>query len=325
LDVEVSIIIPCKKIDEYIKQCIAHCKKLEPSNLKCELIVLPDGEHEESLEGVKVIPTGPLTPGAKRNIGVKNAEGDVLAFIDSDAYPWQDWIRNALKYLNDVDGVIAVGGPGLTPPEDSFMQKASGLVLSSRLVGGLASRYRLGEAFKSDDIHSCNFIIYRYALEKVGGWNEKYWPGEDTLLCLELRKAGWELLETPDVVVYHHRKPLFKEHLKQVWQFGIHRGFFAKKFKGNSLKLGYFVPSFLLIFLVMGSIISVFSGFWFTFFTLIIVLYALACLAAAVTGTWKSDIRLIPFVWLGIMATHITYGVAFLLGWAKGELKNKRI
>jgi cellulose synthase/poly-beta-1,6-N-acetylglucosamine synthase-like glycosyltransferase len=318
---KVSIIIPCKKINEYTRQCIAYCKRLELYNSKCELIVLPDSESEGSVEGVKVIPTGPLTPGAKRNIGVKNAEGDVLAFIDSDAYPRQDWTRNALKYLNDVDGVVAVGGPGLTPPEDSFMQKASGLVLSSRLVGGLAHRYKLSEAFKSDDIHSCNFIIYRYALEKVGGWNEKYWPGEDTLLCLELRRAGWELLETPDVVVYHHRKPLFKEHLKQVWRFGIHRGFFAKRFRGNSLKVEYFVPSSLLIFLVVGLIISAFSGFWFTFFTSIVVLYVLACMIAAMAGARKSNIRLFPFIWLGIIATHLAYGVAFLLGGLKRNLK----
>ena len=147
--------------------------------------MLPDFMSKE-VDGVKVIPTGPVTPGAKRNIGVDNASGEICAFIDSDAYPDEDWLSNAVKYFEDPE-VAAVGGPGLTPHEDSFMQKASGYVLSSFMVGNLSRRYKSVGAFESDDIHSCNFIARRSVLVEVGGWNEKYWPGEDTLLCLEIK------------------------------------------------------------------------------------------------------------------------------------------
>ena len=94
----VSIIIPCKEVDQYTKESIAGCKQLDYSNF--EIILLPDSSIE-IIAGVKVIPTGPLSPGYKRNIGVKNAKGEFCAFIDNDAYPRSDWLANGLNYLEN--------------------------------------------------------------------------------------------------------------------------------------------------------------------------------------------------------------------------------
>ncbi len=104
-----------------------------------EIILLPD-YSVETIDGVKVITTGSVSPGVKRNIGVKNSNGEFCAFIDNDAYPRRDWLTNALKYFEDLE-VGGVGGPGLTP-DGWFMQKAGGYVLSSFMVGNLSSRYK---------------------------------------------------------------------------------------------------------------------------------------------------------------------------------------
>jgi cellulose synthase/poly-beta-1,6-N-acetylglucosamine synthase-like glycosyltransferase len=310
----VSIIIPCIAIDEYVKECIKHCNQLEYGNY--EIILLPDAL--EKVKGVKVIPTGPVTPGKKRNIGVANSKGEICAFIDSDAYPRKNWLSNAVKYFEDPE-VAAVGGPGLTPKKDDFMQKASGYVLSSFMVGSISSRYKAEESFDSDDIHSCNFIARKTVLEEAGGWNEKYWPGEDTLICLAMNRLGKRLIEASDVVVYHHRKPLFKNHLRQVSRFGLHRGFFAKRFPGNSYRLTYFLPSVLVLSLFSGVLASLINSFLINALLFALVLYPILSLIAAlmeVRGT-----RLILPVWLGIMATHGVYGISFLIGLVKRDLE----
>ena len=254
----VSIIIPCKEVDQYTRECIEGCKQLDYSNFE---IISLTRFFDEMIAGVNVIPTGPLSPGYKRNMGVKNSNGEFCAFIDNDAYPRSDWLTNALKYFKDPQ-VGGVGGPGLTPEEDGLLQKAGGYVFSSFMVGNLSSRYRTKSCFESDDIHSCNFIARKSVIEEAGGWNEKYWPGEDTLMCLAIRKIGKKLIESSDVVVYHHRRSLFKPHLKQVSRFGEHRGFFAKRFPENSVKLTYFFPSVLVSFTYCWNIaLSYFSLF----------------------------------------------------------------
>ena len=312
----ISIIIPCKSIDYYVRKCIEKCRELEYENY--EIILLPDEVTNEKFEKVRVISTGPLTPGAKRNIGLFNSAGEICAFIDSDAYPRKDWLKNAIKYFKDRD-VAAVGGPGLTPNEDSFMQKASGFVLSSFMVGGLSRRYKSKKASISDDIHSCNFIARRSILLDVGGWNEKYWPGEDTLICMAIKKLGKKMIEAPDVVVYHHRRPLFKKHLRQVSNYGLHRGFFAKKFKGNSLRPQYFMPSFLVFSGFVGGALSLISKLLFLTFLIAIICYITLCLIASLIEV--KNLKMVLVVWLGIILTHLFYGMSFIIGFFKGDLK----
>lgn len=311
----VSIIIPCKEVDDYARECVTHCKQLDYGNY--EIILLPDNALEK-VDGVKIIPTGPVTPGAKRNVGIVNSSGEICAFIDSDAYPRRDWLSNAIKYFKDSQ-VAAVGGPGLTPKEDGVMQRASGFVLSSFMVGSISSRCKAKGCFESDDIHSCNFIARKSVLIEVGGWNEKYWPGEDTLICLVIKKLGKKLVEASDVAVYHHRRPLFRKHLKQISRFGLHRGFFAKKFQGNSFKLTYFVPSLLILSLFAGVFASLINSFLMNIMLLAVAMYLILGLIATLLEV--RDARLILPVWLGIIATHIVYGLSFLVGLMKRNLE----
>jgi glycosyltransferase involved in cell wall biosynthesis len=311
----VSIIIPCKDIDAYTKECIECCKRLDYENF--EILLLPDYSNE-AIEKVRVIATGPVSPGVKRNVGVKNSNGEYCAFIDNDAYPRSDWLTNALKHLHDSQ-VGGVGGPGLTPEADGLKQKAGGYVLSSFMVGTLSSRYKTKDSFESDDIHSCNFISRKKTIEDAGGWNEKYWPGEDTLMCLAIKKIGKKLIESSDVVVYHHRRSLFKAHLKQVSRFGEHRGHFVKKFPENSVKITYFFPSLLICLLVLGIITSIFLPVFVYVLIFVSALYLFLSLVAA--STQVKTPKLLLLVWSGIIATHLIYGLYFLLGLSKRELK----
>ncbi len=315
---KMSIIIPCKDIDALTLECIDKCSELDYENF--EIIVLPD--YESTLNrNIKLIATGEVSPGKKRNIGVKNSGGELLAFIDSDAYPRRDWLKNAVKYFSDPE-VAAVGGPGVTPETDSIMQKAGGYVLSSFMVGGLADRYNTGKSRVSDDIHSCNFIAQRYVLEDIGGWDEKYWPGEDTLICLGIKKIGKKMIEAPDVIVFHHRRPLFKKHLMQISRFGLHRGFFAKQFPETSLRLNYFFPSMLVIFMISGAIFPFFGGSIQLLYILIFSIYLFAALGVSLmAAAYGRNLLYLPLVFIGTIATHITYGINFLRGLASRELE----
>ena len=121
------------------------------------------------------------------------------------------------------------------------------------------------------------------------------------------------------MVVYHHRRPLFRPHLKQVSRFGEHRGFFAKKFPENSLKPTYVAPSILVLSLLAGLVLS----FLFSFFVYVTVLVAAVYLALSLVAAALQvrKVKLILLVWSGTIVTHITYGIFFLFGLIKRDLK----
>ena len=306
----VSIIVPCKSVDEFTKQCVAACRGLDYDRL--EVIVISDSPGE--VEGGKVIVTGAISPGKKRNIGGQSAEGEVLAYIDSDAYPDPQWISRGVAHLTN-EGVGAVGGPGLTPPSDDDFSHAQGVILSSFLVGGISSRYTGFRDIETDDIHSVNLMARRDLIESIGGWNEAYYPGEDTLLCLAITRSGHKLLLAHDVIVYHHRRKTWRGYLSQISNYGTHRGFFAKRFPENSRKLGYFMPLVMVSGLVALAVLSLFSSLA----QVVLVVSLVAYLAMDLLVTIQNR-KYGANVFVGIPLTHLAYGIGFLRGLASSKL-----
>ena len=311
----ISVIIPCRYVDEVTKECILRCKGL--SYHPFEILLLPD-EITDPISGVTIISTGPISPGAKRNIGIESSNGTLCAFIDSDAFPTTDWLKTSIKYFIDSE-VAAIGGPGITPNSDSFMQKAGGHVLSSFMVGSLSKRVNGSSIMESVDVPSFNFIARKEVILAVGGWNEHYWPGEDSLLCMAITTYGKKILMVPDVVVYHHRRPLFLEHIKQVSNYGVHRGFFLKKYHGNSAKFVYFIPFFFVLFSVMAFIVALVNpNFRFSF----ILLFSIYIAVSLGTSLYQvRDFKMVVIVVMGIFVTHVCYGLSFMTGLLSGDLK----
>ncbi len=306
-----SIIIPCKEDSDYLRECIKNIKKMNFKNH--EVIVIPN--KKIYLKGVKVIPLS-AGPAEKRDLGAEKARGEYLAFIDDDAYPHKYWLKNALKYLKGK--VVALGGPQITPESDSLLQKASGQVLSSRLVGGLRARYEsLSKSFFIDDWPTVNFIIKRSVFLKLGGFDTHYYPGEDTKLCLDLINSGYRISYAPDCIVYHHRRFLFKPHIKQISNYGLHRGFFVKKFPKTSFKITYFAPSLLVIGLFLGLILSFFSSTFLAIYLLALASYFLICFLASLN---TKNLKLTFLTTLGIITTHLFYGINFIRGLLVGGL-----
>ena len=306
--VKVSIIVPVKEVNPYLRECVEACKELDYPDF--EIIVLPD-EYEE-MDGVKVLSTGPIRPSAKRDRALDVAEGQLLAFLDDDTIPMKDWLKNAVEYFDDEE-VGAVGGPAVTPESDNILQQASGMVLSSFLGGGgHAFRYIPREPREVDDYPSCNFLIRRDLFESVGGFNTHYWPGEDTKLCLEVtKKAKKKILYAPDVVVLHHRRPLFKPHLNQIKSYALHRGFFAKRFPETSRRYSYFGPSIMVIFGIIGIPLAYISFNFRLFYIALVILY----IAMLTASSLKSKaIKGFVLIFTGTLLTHVFYGLYFVKG-----------
>jgi GT2 family glycosyltransferase len=268
-----------------------------------------------------VIPTGPVSPAHKRDMALEHARGEIIAFLDDDAYPVKDWLTHAVKYFSD-EAVGAVGGPAVTPESDSSMQKASGAVYASVLVSGkYGYRYVPRGKTEVEDYPSCNLLVRKSILLEVGGFNTLFWPGEDTKLCLDItKKLGKKIIYDPGVVVYHHRRPLFKPHLKQISSYALHRGYFVKKYPETSLRIAYFLPSLLVAGLIFGGITSIaFPPFRLIYF-LGVYLYVLL----VIFFSFSKQIALIPPVFFGIIITHITYGVYFLKGLLSQKLSEEK-
>lgn len=308
----VSVVIACPAPSAYLAECLEALGHQTYPHF--EVIVLPDGPAELGPRpfSLRVIATGKTRPAEKRNQGIDAAKGTIVAFIDDDAYPVNIWLEQAVKYftLPDVGGL---GGPGVTPPNDPFLAQAGGRVYANRLVSG-NFRYRyIGDRVRAsvDDFPSCNLFVRADLLRTIGGYRTDFWPGEDTILCADVVLGQKKrIVYDPWTLVYHHRRPLFGPHLRQIGRYALHRGHFAKRFPATSLRLSYLIPSLFVLGLVVGLALA-FLHPWLR------VAY-LATLGLYGALTLLSSCALNPVLWLvtwlGVIATHIVYGVRFSQG-----------
>lgn len=324
-----SVIIPVRSINDYLKENISHLKKL--SHTDFEVIIILDKLEEFDFKGDTrfiLIESGPVGPGEKRNLGAERASGEILAFLDDDAYPAKDWLKQAESVIKE-RRLYALGGPALTPLDAGFRERIGGLVLASIFVSG-GTYYRHTKSMERyiNDYPTVNLFVTRDAFNKVGGFYTEFWPGEDTKLCLDLVTQYREnFFYSPKPIVYHHRRELFTPHLKQISRYGRHRGQFARIFPGTSRKPMYFIPSVFLIGLLMGPFVSRFSPFLDVLYELFVNVYILLLVVEGIRKTRKENtVNAFTYFTVGVFLTHIVYGYNFLIGFIKKpRLKLKSI
>jgi len=329
-----SIIIPFKELNPYVENCIKKCLELDYDNF--DILLLPDKslsqsylkKFNKSKVKIRQIQTGAIHQAKKRNIGIFSLKSKFFASTDSDAYPDKDWLKNCIKFFKD-SKVAAVGGPNYVPKNAKIFENAAIDVVYSKF--GLSSAYLIkpyifnnkviNNAKEMIELASSNLILRRSALVKIKGYNNfNLKTGEDTILCNKLIKVGYKIIYSPNIVVYHHRRPLFMKHLGAVFRQAVDKAAIIKSnfLKNNSI---FFIPSIFVVFLFLGLIVSIYIPIFFIFYISIIGIYTLVIIFSSI----KKSILYTLLISLGIFLTHLFYGLGFIIGIIFKKLEKKAI
>ncbi len=249
--------------------------------------------------------------GEKRDVAIKKTHGDFIAYIDDDAYPDPDWLVQALDNFKNPK-VGAVGGPNITPKEDSFWSKVGGFIYESYFTSG-GAQYRFVPSLKREvtELQGVNLIIRKNILLEIGGFSTKLFSGDDTRICHSIRLLGYEVIYDPHVLVFHHRREFPYGHLRQIRTMATHRGYFVKRYPETSQYPIYFLPS--LIFL--GFVFSVIGSFFLEYLRIFLFgSLLLGLILGFLSIVKRSGIIAGLFAAVGILLTHLVYGFYFLKG-----------
>ena len=319
-----SVIIPSLNFNQDLHKTLSNLSLQNFKNF--EVIIISENNFKDKLEGYHlninfILNDNIFNPGEKRNLGAKKSNGDYLAFIDDDAYPSSTWLNEAFDYLqNTSNNTTCLGGPGINPIENSIFSKSVNLFFTSTLFHSDNYRYKKIMSLDNKEMQdwpSVNFIINKDYFENLGGFNIKYWPGEDSKLCKKVLETGGKILYKPNMFVFHHNRANIIKHLKQIFRYGLHRGIFFKNMDRNSFKIKYLIPSLFLIshlsIFIDQNIFEYILGFYFTLLLLEIFIVV-------------RSIKVLPIFFISrfiIYFSHIGYGVGFLIGLLKKNYQSK--
>jgi len=202
-----------------------------------EIIVIDDGSTDQtsaiaSKHNVRLIRTENRGLSVARNLGLKAATGEIIAYIDDDAYPDPHWLTYlAAAFLHTEHA--GIGGPNFAVPGDGAIADCV-----ANAPGGPI------HVLLSDDvaehIPGCNMAFRREKLLAIGGFDPRFRvAGDDVDICWRLQERGWTIGFAPSAVVWHHRRNSIKRYLKQQFGYAKAEALLAEKWPGKYNSAGH--------------------------------------------------------------------------------------
>ncbi len=191
-------------------------------------------------------------PSQQRNLAAQAARGDIIYFIDDDSRLNSDSLSICRAALDNLDVAVA-GGPSVTPPTDSRLQRLFGFALSSVLgSGGVRNRYRVfGQPRETTDkeLILCNLAIRRSVFLSMGGFDERLYPNEENELLDRIRSAGFRLMHIPEMRVLRSQRSTLKAFVRQMFAYG--RGRAQQSLITGAFPVISYVPLLFVLYLIV--------------------------------------------------------------------------
>jgi len=237
---KISVIIPTFNEERDIRNCIVSL--LKSKNVNLEIIVVDDGSFDrtvacvQELESTKshdfsvsLLTQNHKGPGAARNFGVKNANGDILVFVDAD-------MEFSPEFIEKLTAPIACGKEiGTFSKEEYLLNKNISLARCWNLNLG-----RKADSMEPRDFSSQNNSLYQWGKNVLQNFEKAKVVFEENkshvfraILKSKFNEVGgfhttvgytddWSLSEKLGVLAsvapgakYYHRNP---ETLPEVWK-----------------------------------------------------------------------------------------------------------
>jgi glycosyltransferase involved in cell wall biosynthesis len=289
-----------------------------------EVIYVDSKSTDDSIERAKVFEkvnvfliTGECNAAIARNIGAKEASGDILFFIDGDMEIEKDFIKYAI-----IDGKLKHAC--LSGHIDDYLYDVNDNFLD---VKQRTYKNNIPEKEKEINTNGGLMLIKRNVWDSLSGMRTKYKRSQDLDLCLRLRNKGFKIVRLSSFIAKHHtidynNDKRMWQNLKQKYSYYAAMIFrdhiFNTKALYRNFRTNY--TSILLLFLVFSLLINDFTLLIF------LISYAIALFLKAYVSTLHfnhSDNKGLYF--FEKIFHQVFYDILFWIGFIFFHPKSKKL
>lgn len=222
MDNSISVIIPTFNRCHLLNSCLQAFELQTYPHSRFEVIVVDDGSMDGTLTFLKqyertarykfrYLHQENRGPASARNLGVRNASGELVAFTDDDCDVEPEWLRNLVNSMED-ENIAGVGGTvrpstkGIVSDFIHYMRWFEPAVINGIVV------YLI----------TANACFRKKVLNEVNGFDERITKpgGEDPELCLKMLEKGYRLAYNPQCIVNHQHRDTLKEMIHAFYNYG---------------------------------------------------------------------------------------------------------
>ena len=203
-----------------------------------EVIVVNDGSTDDTPKiageyDVRLISTENRGLSNARNTGWQEAGGEIVAYIDDDAYPDPHWLQYLAHTFMSGD-YVGVGGPNIAPPGDGPIADCVANAPGRPVHVLLSDR-------TAEHIPGCNMAFRRTALQAIDGFDPRYRAaGDDVDVCWRLQENGGVIGFHAAALDWHHCRNSVRTYWKQQQGYGKAEALLEEKWPEKYNELGHF-------------------------------------------------------------------------------------
>lgn len=215
----VSIVVPVYNGQRTIEACVESLLAQNYPKDLVEILIVDNNSIDRTCEIVRAYPVRLLhererqSSYAARNTGIRNAQGEILAFTDADCVADEAWVREIVAPFVDRQ----VGGVGGWVLDASPTNAVESFLCSM----GLFSRYQTEGAFLPV-LLTANVAYRKEILLAVGLFNQDLYTGADVDLAWRMQlSTGAQVAYVREAVVHHRHRATLRTMVKQLYRQGF--------------------------------------------------------------------------------------------------------
>ncbi|MBD2250809.1 glycosyltransferase family 2 protein [Nostoc parmelioides] len=225
----ISVVIPTYNRQPILEKCLRalEAQQLSASTVinEYEIVLVDDGStdgtldwlatHKEEFPHVRWFEQDHAGPAAARNLGVEQAQGDIIIFIDSDLVVLENFLQAHADAL--LQGQEKLGS-------DRFFTYGA-VINTCNFDNPTAEPYKITD-FSAAFFATGNVAIPKHWLEQAGLFDTGFqlYGWEDLELGVRLKNLGLQLIKCPAAVGYHWHPPFNLEQVPNLIEKEIQRG-----------------------------------------------------------------------------------------------------
>lgn len=327
--IRISVVVVCYNEKKNIKACLDSLLDQTVSGDNYEVLVIDndstDGtkelvaEYERQHPNFRLIVNTIRGIAGSRNMGIKQARFDYVAYTDADCVVQRDWLEKLAlgfeRHRAHHPNLAAVGSSNVPPPQSSRFYDGLRIFLTTYLGShGSVQGMTFDHDRPVDHLPTVNVLYDKSVLLQLKGFDLTLGNiGEDQDLSFRVYKNGFLLYYIAGAEVLHKLRPNFQKWLKNMFTYGKGRMWLLRKHP-DKIKAVLLAPALLFLGMVLAPL-SVLHWLFLLplgYFPAIMLISLAECLK-------RNELKLTLDLFVIYVGTHLAYGMGEWYGLFKNR------
>jgi GT2 family glycosyltransferase len=211
----VTVVVVCWNSADVLGRCLRQL--LEQDYVNYEIVVVDDGSEDQTRAvaerelggGSGTVLSSPVNRGCPhaRNLGLRHAKGEIVAFIDADGFAAPSWLRELVAAFAGDETIGGVASTVFFADDPLAINGAGGIVNRQGWAADLAMNESYERAELAEEAlypMGCGMAVRRAAIERVGGFDDRmlnYY--DDVDYGVRLWRAGYRVVVASEAWIDH--------------------------------------------------------------------------------------------------------------------------